>query len=109
MARASQKGNNEGRRVQTIEGFSHELPIHNSNFCPSSHPPHTRIPNAHTTMRSLTSLLAVAALCLAQAQALYIYFDGHHPKCFYEELPKDTLVTGTLACPTFSTTKHDAE
>ncbi|WPH00688.1 Hypothetical protein R9X50_00351800 [Acrodontium crateriforme] len=45
-------------------------------------------------MRSLAGILSVAALCVAQAQALYVYFDGHHPKCFYEELPKDTLVTG---------------
>lgn len=27
------------------------------------------------------------------AQALYFYFDGAS-KCFYEELPKDTLVVG---------------
>ncbi len=30
----------------------------------------------------------------ATAQALYFYVDGTAPKCFYEELPKDTLVVG---------------
>ncbi len=27
-------------------------------------------------------------------QALYFYLEGITPKCFYEELPKDTLVVG---------------
>lgn len=31
---------------------------------------------------------------MAAAQALYFYVDGGTPKCFYEELPKDTLVVG---------------
>ena len=29
-----------------------------------------------------------------QSNALYFYLDGTTPKCFYEELPKDTLVVG---------------
>ncbi|KAL7945655.1 emp24/gp25L/p24 family/GOLD domain-containing protein [Trichoderma barbatum] len=41
-------------------------------------------------MRSLFSL----ATFVAAAQALYFYIDGGTPKCFYEELPKDTLVVG---------------
>lgn len=41
-------------------------------------------------MRSLFSL----ATFVAAAQALYFYVDGGTPKCFYEELPKDTLVVG---------------
>lgn len=28
------------------------------------------------------------------AQALYFYVDGTAPRCFVEELPKDTLVVG---------------
>jgi hypothetical protein len=31
---------------------------------------------------------------LSVAQALYFYIDGTQSKCFYEELPKDTLVVG---------------
>lgn len=42
-------------------------------------------------MWSLPSL----ALLVAQAQALYFYIDGPVQKCFFEELPKDTLVVGT--------------
>ncbi|KAM0483723.1 hypothetical protein ACHAPX_002219 [Trichoderma viride] len=41
-------------------------------------------------MRSLFSF----ATLVAAAQALYFYVDGGTPKCFYEELPKDTLVVG---------------
>ena len=31
---------------------------------------------------------------LLPANALYFYLDSTTPKCFYEELPKDTLVVG---------------
>jgi hypothetical protein len=40
------------------------------------------------------SLLAGLALLASQAQALYFYIDGPSQKCFFEELPKDTLVVG---------------
>lgn len=44
----------------------------------------------------LSSTLAVyAILCLSiPANALYFYVDGRQTRCFYEELPKDTLVVG---------------
>lgn len=44
----------------------------------------------------LSSALAVCAiLCLSvPANALYFFMDGRQTKCFYEELPKDTLVVG---------------
>jgi hypothetical protein len=51
-------------------------------------------PLIHFTMRSIWSWLGLASL-LAQAQALYFYIDGPTQKCFFEELPKDTLVVGT--------------
>ncbi|KAI5202332.1 hypothetical protein E4T39_04728 [Aureobasidium subglaciale] len=41
----------------------------------------------------LFSVLAFAALMLP-TQALYFYIDGPSQKCFFEELPKDTLVVG---------------
>ena len=44
-------------------------------------------------MRSLWNCFGLASL-LAQAQALYFYIDGPSQKCFFEELPKDTLVVG---------------
>lgn len=45
----------------------------------------------------LSSVLAFCAiLCLSvPVNALYFYIDGRQPKCFFEELPKDTLVVGT--------------
>jgi hypothetical protein len=45
------------------------------------------------TMWSLLSGLSLALL-LSQVQALYFYIDGPTQKCFFEELPKDTLVVG---------------
>jgi len=44
-------------------------------------------------MRSIIPLLSLSAL-LAPVQSLYFYVDGNTPKCFFEELPKDTLVVG---------------
>jgi p24 family protein alpha len=41
-------------------------------------------------MRLLFPILSLSAV----AQALYFYIDGNSPKCFFEELPKDTLVVG---------------
>lgn len=52
--------------------------------------------HAPVTMKFLlTGLTALAALS-SSANALYFYLDGTAPKCFYEELPKDTLVVGQL-------------
>jgi hypothetical protein len=31
---------------------------------------------------------------LSVAQALHFFIDGANPKCFFEELPRDTLVVG---------------
>ena len=48
------------------------------------------------------SLLLILALNLIlPTQALYFYLDGASasPKCFYEELPKDTLVVGEPPTP----------
>lgn len=40
------------------------------------------------------TLLLAAALAVP-AQALHFFIDGAVQKCFFEELPKDTLVVGT--------------
>lgn len=34
---------------------------------------------------------------LLPANALYFYVDGRQTKCFYEDLPKDTLVAGMIS------------
>ncbi|KAK5987154.1 putative membrane protein C16E9.09c [Cladobotryum mycophilum] len=44
-------------------------------------------------MRTFLPLLSLASA----AQALYFFMDASTPKCFYEELPKDTLVVGHYA------------
>ncbi|MCJ1443760.1 MAG: emp24p/erv25p- protein [Stictis urceolatum] len=44
---------------------------------------------------SLSAMLfALFLSLLAPANALYFYMDSTVPKCFFEELPKDTLVVG---------------
>ncbi|KAF2086034.1 hypothetical protein K490DRAFT_45172 [Saccharata proteae CBS 121410] len=45
------------------------------------------------SVSSLLTLLALAAWILP-ARALYFYMDASAQKCFFEELPKDTLVVG---------------
>lgn len=52
-----------------------------------------RIRQHSISMSSLLGLLAFAALFIP-SQALYFYIDGTAPKCFFEDLPKDTLVVG---------------
>ena len=51
-------------------------------------------PMPTSSMSWLFSIFAVALL-LTPINALYFYMDGTAQKCFYEELPKDTLVVGT--------------
>ena len=44
---------------------------------------------------SYLAILLIAFNLILPTQALYFYLDGAStPKCFYEELPKDTLVVG---------------
>ncbi|KAF2206217.1 hypothetical protein CERZMDRAFT_103624 [Cercospora zeae-maydis SCOH1-5] len=50
-------------------------------------------------MRSIFCSLALLLNC---ADALYFYIDGPTQKCFFEELPKDTLVVGH-----FKATQYD--
>jgi emp24/gp25L/p24 family/GOLD len=63
------------------------------------------------TMRSIIPLLSLSAL-LAPVQSLYFYIDGTSPKCFFEELPKDTLVVGHYTAEEYNDitkmwSKHD--
>jgi len=51
-------------------------------------------------MRAFFSLLSLSALLLP-VQSLYFYIEGSEPKCFFEELPKDTLVVGHYTAEEF--------
>ncbi|KAH6617312.1 emp24/gp25L/p24 family/GOLD-domain-containing protein [Chaetomium tenue] len=53
-------------------------------------------------MRSLLPLLSLAAM----ARALYFYVDVTTPKCFFEELPKDTLVVGHYSAEEWNDQRH---
>ncbi|KAL4944923.1 hypothetical protein BDV06DRAFT_209912 [Aspergillus oleicola] len=56
----------------------------------------------------LSSTLAVyAILCLSlPVNALYFYVDGRQTRCFYEELPKDTLVVGSYSSEVIDQTSN---
>ncbi|CAJ2502556.1 Uu.00g099500.m01.CDS01 [Anthostomella pinea] len=59
-------------------------------------------------MRAILPLLCLGTV----AQALYFFIDGSQPKCFFEELPKDTLVVGHYSAEewddnTRTWSKHD--
>jgi p24 family protein alpha len=53
-------------------------------------------------MRSLLSGLTALCTLTTSTQALYFYLDGTTPKCFYEELPKDTLVVGSYKAEAYN-------
>lgn len=53
-------------------------------------------------MRSFLPLLSLSAV----AQALHFFIDGTSPKCFYEELPKDTLVVGHYTAEEWDDRSH---
>ena len=55
--------------------------------------PASQLDQRKSKMRSILPVLSLAAL-LAPVQSLYFNIDGTTPKCFFEELPKDTLVVG---------------
>lgn len=54
-----------------------------------------------TQLSNLLTLL-LSSLLILPTQALYFYIDGTTPKCFYEELPKDTLVVGNYKAEEFN-------
>ncbi|KAL2127321.1 hypothetical protein VTI74DRAFT_10927 [Chaetomium olivicolor] len=53
-------------------------------------------------MRHLLPLLSLAVM----ARALYFYVDVTSPKCFFEELPKDTLVVGHYSAEEWNDRTH---
>jgi hypothetical protein len=46
-------------------------------------------------LASALTLLSLFSL-LVPTNALYFYMEGRQTKCFFEDLPKDTLVAGTI-------------
>ncbi|KAI9805559.1 MAG: hypothetical protein M1825_000810 [Sarcosagium campestre] len=56
-----------------------------------------------------TLSLATLALSILPVQSLYFYIDGTTPKCFFEELPKDTLVVGDYHAQEYSTESQSFE
>lgn len=53
--------------------------------------------------RLLKSLLFLLTFDLiAPVSAVYFYIENASPKCFYEELPKDTIVVGQSFTPVYN-------
>ena len=71
---------------------------HLNNYC-VKHPADREHIDTTAIMFSAVRFCSLALL-FSQVQALYFYMDGSAPKCFFEELPKDTLVVGASRnCP----------
>ena len=49
---------------------------------------------SRTSPSWLVTLFTVLTVLSAQVRALHVYMEGQQRKCFFEELPKDTLVVG---------------
>ena len=49
-------------------------------------------------LASALTLLSFFSL-IFPTNALYFYMEGRQTKCFFEDLPKDTLVAGTMRIP----------
>jgi hypothetical protein len=64
-------------------------------IAPATRPDRRRNTHKFSPATMWPSFIAGLALLASQAQALYFYIDGPSQKCFFEELPKDTLVVGT--------------
>lgn len=56
-------------------------------------------------MRAFFPLVALSSLAQV-TQALYFFLDGTTQKCFYEELPKDTLVVGHYTAEEYDDQRH---
>lgn len=52
----------------------------------------------YSSIYTMFTFLLLSALVLP-TRALYFYMDGNTQKCFFEELPKDTLVVGQCPLP----------
>ena len=53
-------------------------------------------------LRLLQSLLFILTFdFIAPVSAVYFYIENASPKCFYEELPKDTIVVGQSMAPIY--------
>ena len=89
-----------------IESSRHQFPFPNATHS------HNRLRiSAVPIMWSIIPLLSLSAL-LVPVQSLYFYIDGTTPKCFFEELPKDTLVVGQYSAEEYNEdlkmwAKHD--
>jgi hypothetical protein len=53
-------------------------------------------------MSVLSIVVSILASFTLQADALYFYLEGTTPKCFFEQLPKDTLVVGHYRAEEFN-------
>lgn len=56
-------------------------------------------------MRPFLPLVALSSFAQV-TQALYFFLDGTTQKCFYEELPKDTLVVGHYTAEEYDENRH---
>ena len=88
--------------------YTHYLRLHilalppttTTHFLPYTHTRASRARSSNT-MR-FSALAAATAALMVPVQSLYFYIDGTNPKCFFERLPKDTLVVGQYQATEFN-------
>ena len=56
----------------------------------------------------LAWLLCLVGCLLIPVNGLYFYLDSTEPKCFFEDLPKDTLVVGAQPLSLLHSTSPDS-
>lgn len=111
--RCAEEGRNARVRVQGLVSVDREATRFPTFEIIKSPYPGLRATTATCGRRSVaimwgTSILLAAALAVP-SQALHFFMDGAVQKCFYEELPKDTLVVGTTPSHDTNNTRENRE
>ncbi|KAI8338388.1 membrane protein [Chlamydoabsidia padenii] len=57
-------------------------------------------------IKSVSLFLGLVVIYASWVEALYFYLEGAEKKCFLEELPKETMVTGIYKAEQWSETQH---
>jgi len=81
-----------------VQSIVHLASINNRKLADTHLFTHTHSPVIMAPSRPaqswLISLFAIFTILATHVRALHFYIENRQPKCFFEELPKDTLVVG---------------
>jgi len=83
--------------IDKLHGVASTFEVARVSASTSATPPNVNIQRRRLIADMWKSSILLAAALAGSSQALHFFMDGAVQKCFYEELPKDTLVVGMLA------------